>query len=291
MARRLSTRRGGSGSAIPTRRSPTDRRRLHRAAPQCYRLYPDAHATVDTLRGAGVRLALVTNGASAMQRDKIVRSTSAIASITSDRRRVRPRQARARRLSPRTRPPGGGRRRLDGRRQLPNGKSWRRSSSACAASGTTPTRLACRPTRRRSRAASSAGWGAAGVTFISRPSSGGEVARSGAVAAPLVGGEGLRRLRSFAGSDIGSRSTSPVAFPSAPYGGTSPMTGTFTIIGARSSGSLSAVQHQALDPAALDQVLLSTSSMSSLVGQGVPDALDRSPKSARARSGRGNRHC
>jgi len=38
-----------------------------------YRLYPDAHATVDTLRDAGVRLALVTNGASDMQRAKIER--------------------------------------------------------------------------------------------------------------------------------------------------------------------------------------------------------------------------
>ena len=38
-----------------------------------YRLYPDAHATVDALREAGVKLALVTNGASAMQREKIVR--------------------------------------------------------------------------------------------------------------------------------------------------------------------------------------------------------------------------
>jgi putative hydrolase of the HAD superfamily len=38
-----------------------------------YRLYPDAHATVDALRQAGVRLALVTNGASAFQREKIVR--------------------------------------------------------------------------------------------------------------------------------------------------------------------------------------------------------------------------
>jgi len=38
-----------------------------------YRLYPDAHTTVDALRQAGVRLALVTNGAAAMQRDKIER--------------------------------------------------------------------------------------------------------------------------------------------------------------------------------------------------------------------------
>src|SRR5476649_1002810 len=30
---------------------------------QEYRLYPDAHATVDALRDAGVKLALVTNGA------------------------------------------------------------------------------------------------------------------------------------------------------------------------------------------------------------------------------------
>ena len=38
-----------------------------------YRLYPDAHATVDALRQAGVKLALVTNGAAETQRDKIVR--------------------------------------------------------------------------------------------------------------------------------------------------------------------------------------------------------------------------
>ena len=36
-----------------------------------YRLYPDAHATVDALRDAGVKLALVTNGSSDMQRYKI----------------------------------------------------------------------------------------------------------------------------------------------------------------------------------------------------------------------------
>ena len=38
-----------------------------------YRLYPDALATVDALRASGVKLALVTNGASAMQRPKIAR--------------------------------------------------------------------------------------------------------------------------------------------------------------------------------------------------------------------------
>ena len=38
-----------------------------------YRLYPDAHATVDALRTAGVRLALVTNGAGKVQRAKIER--------------------------------------------------------------------------------------------------------------------------------------------------------------------------------------------------------------------------
>ena len=40
---------------------------------QEYRLYPDAHTTVDALRNAGVKLALVTNGASETQRAKIVR--------------------------------------------------------------------------------------------------------------------------------------------------------------------------------------------------------------------------
>lgn len=38
-----------------------------------YKLYPDAHDTVDALRKAGVKLALVTNGAAATQRAKIVR--------------------------------------------------------------------------------------------------------------------------------------------------------------------------------------------------------------------------
>jgi putative hydrolase of the HAD superfamily len=38
-----------------------------------YRLYPDALATVDALRAKGVKLALVTNGASEMQRPKITR--------------------------------------------------------------------------------------------------------------------------------------------------------------------------------------------------------------------------
>jgi len=38
-----------------------------------YRLYPDAHATVDALRRQGVKLALVTNGAAATQRAKIER--------------------------------------------------------------------------------------------------------------------------------------------------------------------------------------------------------------------------
>jgi len=38
-----------------------------------YRLYPDAHATVDALRERGVKLALVTNGAGDIQRAKIER--------------------------------------------------------------------------------------------------------------------------------------------------------------------------------------------------------------------------
>ena len=33
-----------------------------------YRLYPDAHATVDALRQRGVKLALVTNGSAEFQR-------------------------------------------------------------------------------------------------------------------------------------------------------------------------------------------------------------------------------
>jgi putative hydrolase of the HAD superfamily len=73
-ARRLSTRRalarlGYADEALADRIADafTEMRR------QEYRLYPDAHTTVDALRQAGVKLALVTNGASAIQRDKIER--------------------------------------------------------------------------------------------------------------------------------------------------------------------------------------------------------------------------
>ena len=73
-ARRLSTRRGLArlgydDEALADRIADafTEMRR------QEYRLYPDAHTTVDALRQAGVKLALVTNGASATQRDKITR--------------------------------------------------------------------------------------------------------------------------------------------------------------------------------------------------------------------------
>ncbi|MBM3648416.1 MAG: HAD family hydrolase [Alphaproteobacteria bacterium] len=73
-ARRLSTRRaltrlGYADDSLAERIADafTDMRR------QEYRLYPDAHATVDALRTAGVKLALVTNGASATQRGKIER--------------------------------------------------------------------------------------------------------------------------------------------------------------------------------------------------------------------------
>lgn len=73
-ARRLSTRRalarlGYHDEALADRIADafTEMRR------QEYRLYPDAHATVDALRRAGVKLALVTNGASTIQRDKIAR--------------------------------------------------------------------------------------------------------------------------------------------------------------------------------------------------------------------------
>ncbi|MBL8675433.1 MAG: HAD family hydrolase [Rhodospirillales bacterium] len=38
-----------------------------------YALYPDSHATIDALRAAGVRLALVTNGQSEIQRAKVER--------------------------------------------------------------------------------------------------------------------------------------------------------------------------------------------------------------------------
>ena len=73
-ARRLTTRRalsrlGYDDGALADRIADafTEMRR------QEYRLYPDAHATVDALRQAGVKLALVTNGASATQRAKIER--------------------------------------------------------------------------------------------------------------------------------------------------------------------------------------------------------------------------
>jgi putative hydrolase of the HAD superfamily len=73
-ARRLSTRRalarlGYDDEALADRIADafTEMRR------QEYRLYPDAHTTVDALRQAGVKLALVTNGASSIQRDKIER--------------------------------------------------------------------------------------------------------------------------------------------------------------------------------------------------------------------------
>ena len=87
-----------------------------------YKLYPDAHATVDALRQAGVKLALVTNCAAETQRDKIVRfelRPGPLLRRHPDRRRVRPGQARARGLPSRA---GAARRRcrrrLDGRRQL-----------------------------------------------------------------------------------------------------------------------------------------------------------------------------
>jgi putative hydrolase of the HAD superfamily len=73
-ARRLATRRGlarlgydDEALADKIADAFTEMRR------QEYRLYPDAHTTVDALRQAGVKLALVTNGASATQRDKITR--------------------------------------------------------------------------------------------------------------------------------------------------------------------------------------------------------------------------
>ncbi|MBS0222339.1 MAG: HAD family hydrolase [Proteobacteria bacterium] len=73
-ARRLSVRRGLArlgrpDDALADRIADafTEMRR------QEYRLYPDAHTTVDALRAAGVKLALVTNGAGATQREKIER--------------------------------------------------------------------------------------------------------------------------------------------------------------------------------------------------------------------------
>ena len=73
-ARRLSVRRGlarlgRNDEALADRIADafTEMRRHE------YRLYPDAHATVDALRTAGVKLALVTNGAGETQRAKIER--------------------------------------------------------------------------------------------------------------------------------------------------------------------------------------------------------------------------
>jgi putative hydrolase of the HAD superfamily len=73
-ARKLSVRRGlarlGIGDDELADRIADAFTEMRRAE---YRLYPDAHATVDALRQAGVKLALVTNGAAETQRDKIVR--------------------------------------------------------------------------------------------------------------------------------------------------------------------------------------------------------------------------
>lgn len=73
-ARRLSARRGLAAlgrpdDALADRIADafTEMRR------QEYRLYPDAHTTVDALRDAGVKLALITNGAGVTQRAKIER--------------------------------------------------------------------------------------------------------------------------------------------------------------------------------------------------------------------------
>lgn len=73
-ARRQSVRRGlarlGIADTALADRIADSFTELRRAE---YRLYPDAHATVDALRQAGVKLALVTNGAAETQREKIVR--------------------------------------------------------------------------------------------------------------------------------------------------------------------------------------------------------------------------
>ncbi|MBV8188470.1 MAG: HAD family hydrolase [Alphaproteobacteria bacterium] len=73
-ARRLSVRRGlarlGVADEVLADRIADAFTEMRRAE---YRLYPDAHATVDALRRAGVKLALVTNGAAETQREKIVR--------------------------------------------------------------------------------------------------------------------------------------------------------------------------------------------------------------------------
>lgn len=73
-ARRLSVRRGlarlGYRDEALADRIADAFTELRRAE---YRLYPDAHATVDTLRQHGVKLALVTNGAGVTQRAKITR--------------------------------------------------------------------------------------------------------------------------------------------------------------------------------------------------------------------------
>jgi putative hydrolase of the HAD superfamily len=67
-------RLGGGGYPVP------DEALQHRLADRfsTYRnanitLYADAHATLDALRGLGVKLALITNGAGGHQRDKIER--------------------------------------------------------------------------------------------------------------------------------------------------------------------------------------------------------------------------
>jgi putative hydrolase of the HAD superfamily len=73
-ARRLSVRRGlarlGYTDEVLADHIADAFTELRRAE---YRLYPDAHATVDALRQRGVKLALVTNGAAEFQRAKIER--------------------------------------------------------------------------------------------------------------------------------------------------------------------------------------------------------------------------
>ena len=124
-----------------------------------YRLYPDAHATVDALRDAGVKLALVTNGAAETQRAKIERFELGHRfdhiQIEGEFGQGKPELAVYRhaleRLEVEPAMPGWS-------ATITNGKSWRRSASACAASGTTRSTPACRRTPRPSRRASSSGW-------------------------------------------------------------------------------------------------------------------------------------
>ena len=208
-----------------------------------YRLYPDAHATVDALRQRGVKLALVTNGAAEPARqDRALRPQPSLRPHP-DRGRVRHGQARARRLPPCARAAGLRRLRcLDGRRQLRMGSR--------GAAEARPVRHLVRPVRGRH----------------SRARHGQADARDQAAG----GAAGESRWRPVRGADHAV--TVPPLHPS--------------------FGSLSVVfsiSRSTRPPST--RWVCSTSSMSCWSPPCTRRLRDRSPPSARARSGRGSRRC